>query len=94
MKLPNNVPSRQWLPTVTKQMVGMLLITSSKGARLGYRVNVRELLINTVSRDERNVIEDFMCFGNALETNALTKRYMASYFLYIWEYADIRAIGG
>lgn len=57
-------------------------------------VNVCELLINTVSRDERKAIDDSTCFGNALETNASTKRCMASYSSYIWEYADICAIGG
>lgn len=34
----------------------MLPIAGGRGARLGYMVNASELLLNTVSRDERNAI--------------------------------------
>ncbi len=70
-------------------------IVGCRGARLGYMVNASELLLNTVSRDERNAI---VVFFTDLDvggwTNALTKRYMAGYSPYIWEYADSCAIGG
>ncbi|GHW64466.1 hypothetical protein [Vibrio diabolicus] len=59
-------------------------------------VNASELLINTVSRDERNaiVVSINYLFGRLVVTNALTKRYMAGYPSYIWGYADSCAIGG
>ncbi|SUP13469.1 Uncharacterised protein [Vibrio mimicus] len=59
-------------------------------------VNVSELLINTVSRDERNaiVVTTNYPLGRLVITNALTKRYMAGYLFYIWGYADLCAIGG
>ncbi|BCK23432.1 hypothetical protein VCSRO34_2016 [Vibrio cholerae] len=59
-------------------------------------VNVSELLINTVSRDERNaiVVSTNYPLGRLVVTNALTKRYMADYLFYIWGYADLCAIGG
>lgn len=59
-------------------------------------VNVSELLINTVSRVERNaiVVSTNYPLGKLVDTNAPTKRYMAGYPFYIWGYADLCAIGG
>ncbi|BCZ99264.1 hypothetical protein DDN37_15940 [Vibrio cholerae] len=59
-------------------------------------VNVSELLINTVSRDERKaiVVSTNYPLGRLVVANALTKRYMAGYLFYIWGYADSCAIGG
>ena len=51
--------------------------------------NVCELLINTVSCDERNAI--VAIFFEIVD--ALTKRCVAGYSSYIWEYADSSAIG-